>query len=235
MLAFALEDLRWFVNLDVSAALEAPRGWFSATYRYLFLVDVVWASVGYLCTLRLFNCHIRSTEPTLKGWVVCIACYPPFWGLLYERYVTYDDQYYWGDYFTIGAYGDLVWGSMIIALVIVYVWATVSFGARFSNLTNRGIITSGPYRFTKHPAYISKNISWWLISVPFIAHSDVLDSLKMCVLLLMVNGIYYLRAKTEEAHLSLDPAYVEYEQWMARHGPLARIGRAASKLVRDRD
>jgi protein-S-isoprenylcysteine O-methyltransferase Ste14 len=191
--------------------------------------------VGYLCTLRLFNCHIRSTEPTLKGWVVCIACYPPFWGLLYERYVTYDDQYYWGDYFTIGAYGDLVWGSMIIALVIVYVWATVSFGARFSNLTNRGIITSGPYRFTKHPAYISKNISWWLISVPFIAHSDVLDSLKMCVLLLMVNGIYYLRAKTEEAHLSLDPAYVEYEQWMARHGPLARIGRAASKLVRDRD
>ena len=39
--------------------------------------------------------------------------------------------------------------------------------ARFSNLTHRGIITNGPYRYSKHPAYLAKNLSWWLVSMPF--------------------------------------------------------------------
>ena len=38
------------------------------------------------------------------------------------------------------------------------------FSFRFSNLTHRGIITSGPYRFTKHPSYVSKNIAWSFVS-----------------------------------------------------------------------
>src|SRR5262249_33549461 len=43
-------------------------------YDYLFLVDVGIASVGYLLTLKLFDSHLRSAEPTLLGWVVCLAC-----------------------------------------------------------------------------------------------------------------------------------------------------------------
>lgn len=35
----------------------------------------------------------------------------------------------------------------------IYAWATIMFGGRFSNLTHRGIITNGPYPWTKHPAY----------------------------------------------------------------------------------
>ncbi len=34
----------------------------------------------------------------------------------------------------------------------------------------------------------------------------------------MLNAIYYLRAKTEERHLSLDPVYVQYARWIDAHG-----------------
>ena len=37
--------------------------------------------------------------------------------------------------------------------------------------------------------------------------------------------IYFLRARTEEAHLSQDPTYVEYALWMNEHGKLAFLGR----------
>jgi hypothetical protein len=52
---------------------------------------------------------------------------------------------------------------------IIYVWSTAVFGLRFSDLTHRGIITNGPYRWVKRPAFLTKNLSWWMISVPFIA------------------------------------------------------------------
>mgnify|MGYP006999270707 CR=1 FL=1 len=40
------------------------------------------------------------------------------------------------------------------------------------------------------------------------------------VLLAVVSGIYFWRAKTEEWHLSADPDYVSYWQWMERNGPV---------------
>jgi hypothetical protein len=36
-----------------------------------------------------------------------------------------------------------------------------------------------------------------------------------------VSGIYYWRARTEEAHLLAEDAkYRDYHAWMARHGPI---------------
>jgi steroid 5-alpha reductase family enzyme len=84
-------------------------------------------------------------------------------------------------------------------------------------LTHRGIITNGPYRFTKHPAYIAKNLTWWMISLPFLADGGI-QALRHCILLLMLNGVYGLRAWTEERHLSRDPTYVAYRQWMEANG-----------------
>lgn len=77
----------------------------------------------------------------------------------------------------------------------------------------------------KHPAYVSKNISWWLISVPFIAGAGWFTALQSCLLLLCVNLVYFLRAKTEERHLRADPAYREYEAFIAQHGLLAILAR----------
>jgi protein-S-isoprenylcysteine O-methyltransferase Ste14 len=118
-----------------------------------------------------------------------------------------------------------VWGTLIIVLSMVYALCTVSFGLRFSNLTNRGIITGGPYRFSKHPAYLSKNLSWWLVSVPFISNEGWAAGLRNCCLLTLLNLVYYARARTEERHLSRDPAYVAYALWINDKGLLRGLAR----------
>jgi len=93
------------------------------------------------------------------------------------------------------------------------------FGIRFSNLTDRGILTHGPYALTKHPAYLSKNTFWWLSTLPFLVTSNNWhDAVRDTAILACVSGVYYWRARTEEWHLRNDPAYVEYEAWMAEHG-----------------
>jgi steroid 5-alpha reductase family enzyme len=112
---------------------------------------------------------------------------------------------------------------MLLVLTGVYAWATVAFGLRFSNLTHRGILTHGPYAWTKHPAYLAKNAFWWLSSLPFLATSGSLaDAARNTALLAAVTGVYYWRAKTEEKHLGADPDYVAYAEWMAEHGPITR-------------
>jgi hypothetical protein len=77
----------------------------------------------------------------------------------------------------------------------------------------------------KHPAYISKNISWWLISIPFISIEGAEVAIKHSLLLLVLNFVYYLRAKTEERHLSLDPVYVQYATAMNERGIFRKLYR----------
>ena len=121
--------------------------------------------------------------------------------------------------------------AAIVALAAVYAWATVVFGLRFSNLTHRGIITTGPYRFVRHPAYLSKNLLWWMTYLPFLSAEGGSAAVQNCILLLAVNAIYYARAKTEERHLLADPAYQAYCAWTAEHGLVARLGRALRRAI----
>jgi steroid 5-alpha reductase family enzyme len=67
--------------------------------------------------------------------------------------------------------------------------------AYVSPISPIGIVTDGPYRFSKHPAYLAKNLTWWLISVPFISAAGPSEAVRMSLLLLLVNGIYLLRAR----------------------------------------
>jgi len=169
----------------------------------------------------------------MLGWLVALICYEPFWSLINAQYLNYDSGRPWGvvlwDMPII--YG--LWGGAILLLTGIYVWATVYFGARFSNLTHRGIITNGPYRYTKHPAYLVKNLSWWLISMPFIIHDgQISESIRHCLMLLLVNGIYYIRAKTEERHLSKDPVYNAYAKWIETNGLLSIMKRMNKSTTR---
>ena len=114
-------------------------------------------------------------------------------------------------------------GVVLVVLTAIYAWATVAFGLRFSNLTDRGILTHGPYAFTKHPAYLSKNLFWWISGLPFLVASHSLtDAVRNTVLMAAVSGIYYWRAKTEEWHLSPDPDYRAYADWMGKYGAITR-------------
>jgi protein-S-isoprenylcysteine O-methyltransferase Ste14 len=224
MLEAAFQDVQWFLATDLKSQLmESRYGWYDLTFRMLYGVDVVWGSTGYLMTLRLFHTHVRSTEHTLDGWLVCLICYAPFWGVIYGNYVNYEDGYYWAYWLSDQTVLRILWGAAILALTVIYCWATISFGARFSNLTHRGILTNGPYRWSKHPAYIAKNLSWWLISMPFLSADGPAEAVRLSLLLLGVNAIYYWRAKTEERHLSADPVYRQYAEWVGTCGLLPML------------
>ncbi|HEY1695461.1 MAG TPA: isoprenylcysteine carboxylmethyltransferase family protein [Polyangiaceae bacterium] len=191
----------------------------------IFALDVMYATVGYVLSLRILDTHVRSAEPTMLGWVVALECYMPFWGRisspLYLRYDGVGFEAWFAGHDAL----RWAWAGAILALEGIYVLATFAFGLRFSNLTHRGILTNGPYRFTKHPAYVAKNLSWWLITLPFVPHHGWVDAIKSSLALLGVNVVYFLRAKTEERHLSRDPTYVAYALWMNEHGLLRFLRR----------
>ncbi|MCC6942032.1 MAG: protein-S-isoprenylcysteine methyltransferase, partial [Novosphingobium sp.] len=91
----------------------------------------------------------------------------------------------------------------------------------------------GPYAFTRHPAYLSKNTYWWLASLPFLVTSgSMVDAIRNTVILGLVSAVYYWRARTEEKHLLAEDAkYREYHAWMDEHGPITRVLRRLSKAV----
>src|SRR3712207_9414548 len=94
-------------------------------------------------------------------------------------------------------------GGWLVFLTAIYAWATVAFGIRFSNLTHRGILTHGPYAWTKHPAYVSKNLFWWLATLPFLATAgNLTDVMRHTFVMGLVAGGFYWRPRTDERHLS---------------------------------
>jgi protein-S-isoprenylcysteine O-methyltransferase Ste14 len=213
--------------LDQSTFLN----FFDVTMDLIFLVDLVFATAGYTLMLRLLDSHLRWAEPTAIGWLVAIVCYEPFWNPIASEYLMYHGPVNWISWLAGFPVLQVVWGSTILFLMTVYAWGGVSFGCRFSNLTNRGIITSGPFRFTKHPQYISKNLSWWLFTIPWINPASPALAIKQCLLLAGVNGIYYLRAKTEERNLRHDATYAAYCDYIDKHGLFASIRRFLSKMI----
>ncbi|MEI6669937.1 MAG: isoprenylcysteine carboxylmethyltransferase family protein [Acidobacteriota bacterium] len=217
MLTYYFNDLTKFMAFDFST-IKDFKTIFDFGYDSVFLVDVGLAAMGYLMAFRLFDTHLRWAEPTVMGWVVALMCYQPFTSMISQNYLDYARVDGWGAWLHESPRLYAAWGSSILVLYGIYLWATVMFGCRFSNLTHRGILTNGPYRWTKHPAYISKNLAWWLTSVPFVVMGDPIDSVRRCGLLLLLNAVYYFRARTEEAHLSQDPTYLQYASWMKQHG-----------------
>lgn len=193
----------------------------------LFLIDVAFATVGYVLTMRPLDAHIRSANPYVAGWAAALICYPPFIlmgsGGPLDYHPGTAEWFVWlQDYPAL----TMLAGAALVALTAVYAWATVAFGLRFSNLTHRGILTHGPYRWTRHPAYLSKNLFWWLASMPFLSTSgSPTEIIRNCAILASINGVYYWRARTEERHLLADPQYRAYHEWMEQHGPVPRLFR----------
>jgi len=222
MFVYVHDDLKLMWSAPLLPVLDFQHI-FPRLIDLFYLLDVLLAAIAYTLTLRVIDNHIRSVEPTIGGWIICVICYQPL-SSVQAPYIQYElDKLTWGDVFAPWPWLYVLWGSAILVLIFVYVWSTAIFGLRFSNLTNRGIITNGPYRWLKHPAYLAKNLSWWMISVPFIAGDGWLTAAQSCLLLAAANLIYYLRAKTEERHLSADPAYRDYKAFIATKGLFARL------------
>lgn len=182
---WARDEWRW--GLDVA-------------YNFVFFVDCGVALVGYSSESRWLGNKTRSVEPTAFGWAVCLACYPPYNNVL-------------GTYLPLVNGRDIItdeWWllflkGVIVVLFAVYASATVAFGFKFSNLTNRGIVMRGPYRLVRHPAYLCKCTAWWLEHLPTL-------TLQKAFFLTLLCCVYALRAWTEERHLSKDPDYLVYKK-----------------------
>lgn len=216
------------INASTDWILANPAQFGLWLIALMFMIDVTMASVGYIMTFKVLDAHIRSANPYAQAWMAALICYPPF--------ILMGDggplNYHPG---TAGSEGWVQWldGSNILMtlnaawlaiLTGIYAWATVAFGLRFSNLTHRGILTHGPYAWTKHPAYLSKNLFWWFAVLPFLSvNGSLVDSVRNTVIMVAVSGVYYWRARTEEKHLSEDPAYRDYAAWMERRGAVPRF------------
>lgn len=215
------------VEADLGQVAQDPVALGTLLIEALFLVDVQIGTVGYLFTFRPLDAHIRSGNPLLAGWVAALICYPPFvWSTMGRADVLGYEVNTGGWAYWMQGHDVLLWcwAGLLVFLTAIYAWATFAFGLRFSNLTYRGVLTGGPYRFTRHPAYLSKNLFWWCSTLPFLVTSHALtDMVRNTVLLGVVSAIYYWRAKTEEAHLlAEDGKYREYHAWMARNAPITR-------------
>lgn len=198
----------------------------------MFVMDEQIGTVGYIVTFKPLDAQIRSANPYLAGWVAALACYPPFQLMNQGGPLFYQASTAEWSWWMQGSQALLwVWAVLLVFLTGVYAWATVAFGLRFSNLTYRGVLTNGPYRYTRHPAYLSKNLFWWCSALPFlVTNHSLVDAVRNTFFLGCVSAIYFWRARTEEQHLlAEDPKYRAYHAWMAEHGLVTglftRIGR----------
>ncbi|MES2097262.1 MAG: isoprenylcysteine carboxylmethyltransferase family protein [Pseudomonadota bacterium] len=227
MLAIVPPGFGDFIRGDLGTVLSSPVALANWLITFMFVIDVAFATSGYLLALRPLDSHIRTATPYAAGWTAALICYPPFvlmgdGGPLDYHPGTYGENG-WSTWFAAYPVLLIVIGTLLVTLTAIYAWATVTFGIRFSNLTHRGILTNGPYKFSRHPAYLSKNLFWLIATVPFLTTGSWVDAVRSTAIMLTVAGIYYWRAKTEERHLGLDPAYRAYSEWMDRNGLVPRF------------
>jgi protein-S-isoprenylcysteine O-methyltransferase Ste14 len=188
----------------------------------LFIVDATLFFVSYHTEAKLLKNEIRYTETNVWGILVCIMCYPPFnQATISLLGPSFNDPYI----LVMGNFRG-VWTWTLRALAVLFLClvaaASLSLFTRASNLTNRGIVSWGPYRFIRHPDYFARNMFWLMTIIPSLipnpanvyfswagywAHS----AWAVCGLVGW-GTIYFLRAVTEERLLSRDPGYAAYCQ-----------------------
>lgn len=183
---------------------------FVFAFSFILFIDVFFFTLGYLLEWKFFKNEIKSVEPTLFWWLVCLICYPPFNWVMNQFVWWYSSDFpkFWDFYVHI-------WANIILLIAMcVYSRASLALWLKASNLTNRGIVTTWPYKFIRHPAYIMKNFAWWIGGSPILFQSFFSWNFKvffMAFLSLSVwTLIYYFRAITEEKHLSQDVDYINY-------------------------
>lgn len=185
---------------------------FYTFFSIILFLDVLFFTLGYLIEWNFFKNTIKSVEPTILWWLVCIICYPPFNSNLNNIIWWYSTDFPQFNLFYIHIFMNI----SILVLMWIYSRASMSLGFKASNLTNRWIVVSWPYKYVRHPAYITKNLAWWIGGLPVIILSIINFELwKLIIVFISLSAwsyIYYLRAKTEENHLSLtDKKYIDYK------------------------
>jgi protein-S-isoprenylcysteine O-methyltransferase Ste14 len=186
---------------------------FWACFQLILFVDTLLFTLGYIVEMPALRNRIRSVDPTFFGWAVCLACYPPFNDFTgrFLQWQSSDFPQFQNDAVHFAA------NISLLAALTVYSWASVALAFKASNLTNRGIVSHGPYALVRHPAYAAKNLAWWIGALPNLYAIFASGNLRYgAYALLSLSGwtlLYVLRAITEERHLLMGGnGYAEYTQ-----------------------
>ena len=172
---------------------------------YLFLsIDTFYFVFGYLIESEKLNNKIKSVDTTFLGWFFALICYPPYNFLTTQLIGWHSNDFATSQNILLNYYSSI----FAILFFLFYVIATINLGKRSSNMTNRGIVDFGIYKFVRHPAYISKNIAWLIMGIPFIMNFGYIAVLS----LIGWSFIYFMRALTEERHLGKDINYIKYKK-----------------------
>lgn len=187
---------------------------------------------GYLFSARLFDTQMRAVDSSWFGWTITMVCYSPFVYGVFTAWFNYNpvtpNPIWMKPWAVLAEQTPLLLyllGAIIVFCEFFHLWGEAIFGNRASNLSHRGIITNGPFRFTKHPVYVAKCFGWLFIWLPFLMGKNFLSDIRLTLCWVGVCGVYYLRAWVEERLLSRDPVYVDYGLWMDKHGTFAFMGR----------
>ncbi len=194
----------WSQNYDGQHWYTQARNWYFICFHSIFIIDIGIAIVGYSFASRWLENRTKSVDFSALGWFVVLFCYPPFNQLISNNFIFYHSM----DTHELIT-SQIAWSVIFVILLLaysVYVWATVALGFKFSNLTNRGIISHGPYKYIRHPAYTAKNIAW------FTDTTYVLTNIWASLAFFIWSSIYIMRALTEEKHLEKDIEYRKYQK-----------------------
>jgi protein-S-isoprenylcysteine O-methyltransferase Ste14 len=193
------------------ALFDASLYW--ALFQCILFADTLLFTLGYIVEVPALRNRIKSVDPTFFGWFVCLACYPPFNDLT-GRFFEWQSSDF--PYFENTA-THLAANILLLIAMAIYSWASIALGFKASNLTNRGIVSRGPYAVVRHPAYAAKNFAWWIGALPafsvWFASGDLRAALYSVFAMAGWTTIYVLRAITEERHLLMGQnGYAEYMQ-----------------------
>ena len=101
--------------------------------------------------------------------------------------------------------------ALQIGAFVLMIWARLTFGVRSfhatANATRGGLVTTGPYRYIRHPIYAAVLLFVW---AGVIAHPVVVAAL----IAIVVTGVSIVRMLLEERELV--QMYPEYRDYSAR-------------------
>ncbi|MDD2515849.1 MAG: isoprenylcysteine carboxylmethyltransferase family protein [Candidatus Gracilibacteria bacterium] len=182
-------------------------------FQIILFLDVFFFTIGYMIELPFLKNEIKSVDPTALGWIVCLACYPPFNTATANILAWYSSDFPQFSNITL----HIIMNLAFLFLMGIYARASICLNFKASNLTNRGIVSYGVYKYVRHPAYLCKNTARIIGALPIIINCFVtLDFIKLILIFFSIGGwlfIYFMRAITEERHLlMIGNGYKEYKE-----------------------
>jgi protein-S-isoprenylcysteine O-methyltransferase Ste14 len=224
------ENLRNSTNLELFLINSPITISYPIIENIIFLMLIIAIIPGYYFSSRLLGTNGVSISQTWPAWIVTLWFYPPFNIMINNSWIDYTHEIVKGQQNWISIFGNspitiYFIATILITMGLIHFWGEAILGMRASVNTNKGIITNGPFKYTKHPIYVSKVVAWFLATLPFISTTSFLQNTKFFIAFCCVAAGYTFRSYFEEKFLATDSTYVAYARYIDQKGVLRFINK----------